>query len=49
MWIEDDFDDRDRKSQAVLKEKAKESSNATDLEPSGNAERIEGSVPESGY
>jgi len=49
MWIEDDFDDRDRKTQAVRKEKAEESNNATDLEPSGNAERIEGSVPESSH
>jgi len=49
MWIEDDFDDRDRKIQAGLKEKAEESNNATDLEPSGDAERIEGSVPESNH
>jgi len=49
MWIEDDFDDRDRKIKGVSKDKARELTNATDLEPSGNAERIEGSVPESSH
>lgn len=49
MWIEDDFDDRDRKIKGVPNDKAGELTNATDLEPEGNAERIEGSVPESSH
>jgi len=42
MWIEDDFDDRDRKIKGVPKDKARELTNATDLEPEGKAERSDG-------
>jgi hypothetical protein len=38
MWIEDDFDDRDRKIKGVSKDKAGELTNAADVEPEG-AER----------
>ena len=42
MWIEDDFDDRDRKIKGVSKDKAGELTSATDVEPEGNAERSDG-------
>ncbi len=47
MWIEDDFDDRDRKIKGVSKDKARELTNATDLEPDSTAERVDRSAPES--
>lgn len=47
MWREDDFDDRDRKTKVVPKDKAGDLINTTDLEPDSTAERVDRSVQES--